>query len=857
MGVVGFTCSSCKREIEEPGFCGEASLTHTPGQDAKHHPVVQSSPTFHKCVKMVLADSLNTLTAPWPRCQDLPQGAFKTPQADDLALAVSHGWPFQTHPDPVGDCASEVRRLVQQAVAVHKPTGDTVVFYDFTCVSQRPFCHGQADRTLEEVVAFKEALACMPKIFLLVDAVLHVDVEWSPLSGDADVFRVDAAQISGASLSQVGLQVQVTGLLEHEVVRDFDLIMQVGSGSAEMLVTVLDVSKAVQSDVPCELLMRRSPYGVPNTTPMDDRGWVYLERFVSMVKVAMVDETQAGRVVFSNNPRVIDQILEGGSVLRKAAQEGEENLREALSRFHQVLATKSFTGSSTDKLMDTNFGKNFEPCEGNFDGDRAVVARIMQEMVKNLPSHWAVEAQRQRQRQLVLAVNRGDAVACAQLLAARANVNQQRSGSATALHVAARHRDISVAKVLLEFDADCSAQDTYGDTPAHWVPLFEQREVLDLFDLLTPSLQVLCTENVASVSPFERYATWAQSAHEATPYQPAQARVLLLQRKFPSLSLEEIENKKRAVRATIRQRLPVPSHVLGRVIQRCAARGKAISLSTWEPLEDVEVTVLWTFAAGAHGPWPLYKAAFDFVARHLCDSLRMRLVVLPLHECFQVSSSASWSEFCSEVATVIEALPLPEKFVLIQEGPSTSLSWRLQHRLAGFLCLNQFGVFDEDFFGTDAFSSYAGQVGRKIQWAERRDAHSMATDYMRRVTTDITPQTVESCEAAFEACTQEEWDFLEFQYRCLGGGEYTNEVAGRPPLHPPVPGTVVMPARSVRVGTQNSGILLHHLMTNAQARNCVLTFLPRSSGAWGVEGEGTQAEVSLLLKNLLLRVDVA
>jgi len=614
--------------------------------------------------------------------------------------------------------------------------------------------------------------------------------------------------------------------------------------------------------VPVDVLVRRSPFGVPNHTPLNDRGWIYLERFISMVKVAMVDETEANRVVFSNSPDVLAQIYEGGNELRSAAQTGQQCLDETLHRFLQSLETKTFGGSSTDKLVDEELGhsiglgrRSIAPGSEDLQGDRAVVAGIMQRMVEDLPSHWAAETTRQRQRQFEMAVNRGDAKACAELLAAGADVNKERNGSTTSLHVAAKHLDLPVAKVLLQFHADCGAQDAYGDTPAHWVPLFDREETLHLFDLLTPSLEVLSKENAASISPFERYATWAQIAQENSPYPPAQEQVDELRRRFPSLAFEEIEKKKAASRKANRDRLPVSSSGYSRTTQQCHARGREISLVVWEPMEgEVFVTVLWTFAVGAHGAWALNQPGYDFLARHVCGSQGVRLMVLPLHQCFQLTPSASWSTFCEEAAAVIEALPLPQKFVLAQEGASTSLCWRLQHRLAGFLTVSSCAVFDEEYLNSDAFRSWVKFMNMNIQSVERRDAHSLATRFMRNVTANITPELVTSWEAECAKFTAEEWDFLGFQFRCAAAGEYTDEVKDRAPLAPTVPGAVAISAKGAKVCTQYSCFLMSNLLSDPAVGNCEIAFLPQSSRAWALEGEDTRVDVTLLLADLIRRV---
>ena len=43
--------------------------------------------------------------------------------------------------------------------------------------------------------------------------------------------------------------------------------------------------------------VRKCPFGKANTLRASEKGWVYLERFCSMVKMAMVGEAEADRLV--------------------------------------------------------------------------------------------------------------------------------------------------------------------------------------------------------------------------------------------------------------------------------------------------------------------------------------------------------------------------------------------------------------------------------------------------------------------------------------------------------------------------------------------------------------------------------
>ena len=57
--------------------------------------------------------------------------------------------------------------------------------------------------------------------------------------------------------------------------------------------------------------------------------------------------------------------------------------------------------------------------------DFHIVAKLMHELAETLPQHWEEKKRAQRQRSLVLAVNREDAAACTALLEAGADPNIQ------------------------------------------------------------------------------------------------------------------------------------------------------------------------------------------------------------------------------------------------------------------------------------------------------------------------------------------------------------------------------------------------------------------------------------------------
>ena len=109
-------------------------------------------------VKFVPESVFRILTIPLPRCQDIDVDC-RLPTADDLVVANSHAWPYQVHPDPLGEKVHVISNLLMQATAVYRPLGETLTFLDFISVNQRP-------RTESEDISFMAALAAMPFIYM-------------------------------------------------------------------------------------------------------------------------------------------------------------------------------------------------------------------------------------------------------------------------------------------------------------------------------------------------------------------------------------------------------------------------------------------------------------------------------------------------------------------------------------------------------------------------------------------------------------------------------------------------------------------------------------------------------------------
>jgi hypothetical protein len=132
-------------------------------------------------------------------------------------------------------------------------------------------------------------------------------------------------------------------------------------------------------------------FGRPSTTPASERGWIYLERFIAMIKVAMTPENTDASVhapvVLSNSPSLLDEIVDGGRKLREAAKAGKRALKDALQDHLQVLQSKTFSAISVDKQTNQG-GVAGGPTYSVKMSDLEAVFATMTIMVEKLFQHW-------------------------------------------------------------------------------------------------------------------------------------------------------------------------------------------------------------------------------------------------------------------------------------------------------------------------------------------------------------------------------------------------------------------------------------------------------------------------------------
>jgi len=639
------------------------------------------------------------------------------PSADDLVLSVSHTWSFQRHPDPLGWESAIICDLAKSASQAHVPTGKTMMFCDFVSITQRPFLEGQDERNDEQQELFNLALQAMPQLYIFADAVLHIERSSTQpdLPGYEEVFTIDCEALDGAVLSHMSAEVRVTGWAKDSATRNqriglFDRILSVNGIAVQSIEDYLQgVDLATDNNEPAFALVQHAPFGSLNSSLASERGWIYLERFCSMIKVAMVDESEIDRVAFSNSPEILSQIRAGGMKLKRAAMAGEEELKRVLKSFVEEMKGKKFNGVSMDALISCpscsltitrDRGNSTIRHENGLD-DRTTVAKIMTELVAHLAEHWSLQQAQQRQRQLVLAVNRGDVQATEELLNLGADPNLQDARGTSCLHTAAKRGDREVALRLLQHGANRRLQDSAGQAPAYLIPLWVDMETVDLFDILVEE-QVLSLKTHAGVSVFEHFWVWSETACRGKPFEALHDRLRDLVKKFPhlqgSVCLRSFSPPSNS-RGVPTQGVKFSTHFTstGAAVHTWAPEGGPVQLS-------VVILNMQNML-----PWSMQKSSFDGLAAAMVKDFSAQVFAISRGAHPLPREATPLARFLTSLVELIDELPLKEPFVLVDNsfGIATSLLWPLRRRLLCALVINACGIFAEEYVDSAAHHKFS------------------------------------------------------------------------------------------------------------------------------------------------------
>jgi len=682
--------------------------------------------------------------------QDIESKCFKKASKDDLVLAVSHAWPYGAHPDPMSNKAGPLAELIDRAKSIHKLPGRTLVFCDFLSVSQRPFRPGQSERTPQMQADFAKALRAFPLIYLQADAVLHIDVPAERVPGDGVDYKAFLFDLDCVTLIDLNGSIHVVHVDKESVteVAPFDRVNSIGGMPVHSLDDVKEAKRRLaeedtqrneswfwgcSSSCACgatdisPVSMTKCPFGTWSALSADQKGWVYLERFASMVKGAMAHADQAGNVVFATSEALNQELKEGMDILRAAAAGGQQQLEDALKYFTIELDKKQFTAVSVDKAKNTGgMGGGEDDAPANpFHAppakvqlpmkDKDVVASLMSELVTHLSTNWQAVQDAQRQRQLLVAVTAGDVAATRQLLAVGVNPNVQDAQGLTCLHAAAKARGLEVVQALVQMKGDLNISDCQFNFPVHRLGLFSNGPTIELFRELAPTQALLEAPNAASVTPIQRFAAWAITAVDSKPFKPATDLVAELKKLFPTMKTAGLNTEARF--SDLKK---------GRVSEstlELTINGTKRSVLVFEPPggAKIEAHIVYT-GLTIYMPFSLQKPAVENIAKYLCTRFSAKMFVL-YEDSFDMSQLNTPADWGPAMASIIEALPFEGQFVFVDStiGTGPALLWMLQSRISACVIVNALGWFNDEFFGSPAFNGLMNIINGLKDTYEKRD----------------------------------------------------------------------------------------------------------------------------------------
>eukprot|EP00435_Cladocopium_sp_Y103_P021531 s845_g5.t1 len=638
--------------------------------------------------------------------------------------------------------------------------GRMLVFCDYLCIPQAHAGHASLPAFEQQIVL--KVMEYMPHLSFDADAVIHI------CSADQESPEGHKATEDGARpgrwgchrvLRQIGDVVQVQDTLRP---RGLDVWFdQVVAINGHVITSMEDLPEEVRTGKPgacssvCQTvfpslasyfwhptaLMTRAPFGYRIRVPTDQQGHIYFSHFISMVKVAMMEEASAQEVIFANDPQVKVDILRGGSRLRRATQEGARprldgagpseglssllRLEQAgdssehmelkrLRIFKGILKTSQQPDLGLDALASElqNFTQELE--KKTFLPDYDMVSHLMQLFVEEMFEFRTgipdLELAIGVSLPLWRAVREDNLEDCRLLLQDQADPKLADGKGTTALHIAAEARSMEVLKLLLEQGASSTAKDHRGRTPAHCLPLKVDPKTSELIEEHA-SLHV---KNKAGVSVFERFYLWSLSALDGDPFEPLCSRTHFLPG-LPELwhlgvqslgsacprSLDSVMDQTRRLNINGISRVVhvlVPTHIQRDAWCCDVARAIEPALKMLAYEQGCEI-----FCIGCEAVLP---------------SLLEEDTDEPEHE---------GEAFYNDLFHVIDVLPLTYRFYVLDSsyGLALPVLWKLWDRLSGVLTINPSWIFNNNM-PNDILQHCRGRAEMLSDLARHRDVKKLS-----------------------------------------------------------------------------------------------------------------------------------
>jgi hypothetical protein len=347
------------------------TITSSTRTSSSVHPLLQYDPdALDGAIQLIKLEYLeaHTTTPPLPRNQELPKNAFGRLTGRSILVATSHAWFYQNHPDPHGIKLKIMRQEFFPRLRKRFPHTQIVLFDDWHSCPQWPRF------TKEENDRFKKCMDHMNSIYCYCDVVLFVEAPLPKL--DMTVFSCDLVPSEHKWLHFIDTIQYLEGDNTKMTIRKNDIVIKMRSvddDDDELTINVLRQRKEITT-----ISYLKRPYGRPNRTPAEERGWLYAERITVAIRMAAAKPEVFDDVVMSNSLDLIIQICGWSNQLRNSARKEKKHkgsIANQLELFRATLEAMKFTSVGDDKIVNT----------------------IMTDLVKRFSKNWKEETVRQKE----------------------------------------------------------------------------------------------------------------------------------------------------------------------------------------------------------------------------------------------------------------------------------------------------------------------------------------------------------------------------------------------------------------------------------------------------------------------------
>ena len=337
----------------------------------KVHPLLRYDPHALDGIQLLKLEYLEaeTTRAPVPRNQEVPESAFGTLTGRSVLVATSHAWFYQNHPDPCGVKLKVLREQFFPKLRERFPYTQILIFDDWHSCPQWP------RPTKEEQNRFQLCMDHMNSMYCYCDVVLFVEVPLPDL--DNTVLCCDLVPSKHKWLHFIDtIQYVESGDSDENddgiTIQKHDIVVGIDSKTNDLTIDALK-----QRKVKTKISYVRRPYGRPNQTLAEERGWLYAERITVAIRMAAAKPEMFDDVVMSNSLDLIIQICGWSYQLRTSARNEKKHsgsIKNQLRQFQNTLETMKFTSSNDDKL----------------------VKKLIKCLVKRFVLNWKEESRRQK-----------------------------------------------------------------------------------------------------------------------------------------------------------------------------------------------------------------------------------------------------------------------------------------------------------------------------------------------------------------------------------------------------------------------------------------------------------------------------